>query len=126
MKQKIVFSVVGLLLGFIIGYTLQSERLENLQFTIDNARNASIALNKHYNQLYNKISGPALFEGNDYGIVCLQILQKLYPDIKQVSEDLGLDCKRYNEDGTPLMIKKEDGQTHPIEGLPEEIKLTNE
>ena len=125
-QQNIVFGTIGLFLGFVIGYTIQTKKLEELRITIDNARNASVVLNKHYNQLYNKISGIALFEENDYGIVCFQILQKLIPDIKQVSKDLGLDCKQYNEDGTPLMIEKEDGQTYPIDGLPEEIKLTEE
>lgn len=122
MKQKIIFSVVGLLLGFIIGYTLQSERMENLQFTIDKARNASIVLNKQYNQLYKEIGGHAI-GGNDYAIACFQTLQNLYLDIQQISKDLGLDCKRYNEDGTPLMIRKEDGCKYPLEGLPEEINV---
>ena len=125
MKQKIIFCVAGLIGGIIIGYVSQLDKLQDLQFTIDSARNASIVLNKQYNQLSNLIGGHAI-GGNDYALACYQTLQKLFPEIMQVSKDLGLDCKRYNEDGTPLMIKKEDGQTYPIEGLPEEIKLTNE
>ena len=122
MKQKIIFSASGLILGFIIGYTLQLDRLQNLQFKIDNARNASIVLNRQYNKLFSDIGVHAI-GGNNYAVACYQTLQKLFPEIKQVSKDLGLDCKRYNEDGTPLIIKKDNGQKHPLEGLPEDIKL---
>lgn len=122
MKQKIIFSASGLILGFIIGYTLQLDRLQNLQFKIENARNASIVLNRQYNKIFREI-GVRAIDGNNYAVACCQTLQSLFPSIMQVSKDLGLDCKRYNEDGTPLMIKEENGQKHPVEGLPEDIKL---
>ena len=113
-------------MGFTFAYFInssQSKRLEECQSTIDAARNASVELNKQFNQIYNRL-GILGIEGNEYAVACFQTLQRLTPNIMQVSKDLGIDCKQYDENGKPVMIEDEKTkQVNPIEILPEVIRI---
>lgn len=123
----VVFNVLALVIGFIIGYVVKpthSDRLEEYISTINHSREASIELNKQFNDIYNKM-GILAMGGNEYAITICQTMQQLTHNIKQVSKALGLDCREYNEDGKPLMIEDENGQTNPVEILPEKIKIVD-
>ena len=124
MKQKITLVVISLSIGFVVGYMVKptmSDQLKECQSTINNTRNALIELNKHYNTLFNGLGYYAM-QGNSEATLSIQALQELFPRILHTCKTIGLDCNKYDEDGTPTMIENENGNKNPVEILPEEIK----
>lgn len=129
MKQRIIFIIIGLVLGFAFGYYVKpskSSEMEDAKRTLDNAREASVKLNIQFNHLYDQLGLIALENGNKYAIASFQTLQKLTPNIMQISKSLRMDCKQYDDNGKPIMVENDKtGQTTPIEALPEEIRIEN-
>lgn len=125
MKIKALFFVAGLSIGFLFGFfcNTSNKELDNSQHTIEQARAASVELNKQFNLLYNN-SGKLAIDGNEYAIAIFQSIGPLTHNIMMISKSLGLDCRKYNESGKPIMIKDEEtGELNPIEILPETIFL---
>lgn len=123
--MKKIFLILGFVLSFVLGYAVKpshSEELKDMKSTVDKARTASVELNRQFNEMYNKF-GYAALNNNKFGGVGLQIMQVLSPNIMSVNKALGLDCKKYDENGKPVMVKEKTGETSPIEILPEEIRI---
>lgn len=129
MKQKIVFSILGVILGFVMGIIAKpshSDELEDYKTMVDDARKASVELNKVFNNFYNRIGYYAL-GGDDCAIAAAQVMQNLTPNMMKINKSLRLDCKTYDKNGKPSMIKDDKtGKTNPLEGLPEEIRVEEE
>lgn len=127
MKEKAIISIVFFLIGLCVGGIAEcasmSKRIKNNeQVIIDNGRTAMIEFNKEYNKVYNNLGYLAIGQGNEYAIVTMQVLQKLTSELIKLNKSLKLDCKIYRN-GAPSLIEDENGNTNPLEKLPEEIRI---
>lgn len=91
---------------------------------IDNARNECIDLNKKYNEYYNIAMLMCMKEPSEEWKFFAYCLQEIGLELRNVNKALGIDCIRYDEKGNPLMIEGKDGNKHPVEIIPEELKLS--
>ena len=126
MKKKL-FVILGFFLSFLLGYALKpthSEELDKMKFTLIASRQASVELNKKYNSIYNKLAIVAMNRNNTGAIFAFEVIKILSPEMMTMSKSLGMDCKKYGEDGKPIMVEDyKTGQMNPVEILPEEIRI---
>ncbi len=127
MKQKVLLSIVFFILGFGIGETVESARSSNLtknneQVIINNGRTSMIEFNIKFNKIYNNIGKLAIGQNNEYAIAIMQVLQQLAPELIKINKSLMLDCTEY-QNGAPVSIQDENGESSPLEKLPEEIRI---
>lgn len=134
MKKDIIiitFFLIGAVLGGVVVHIIDTNKneiaIKDKQVVLDSSRVSIIELNKTYNYLFENL-GRAAFgqQNNEPAIVAFQVLQRLTPELMELNKSLKLDCKRYREDGTPVMVKDKNGLESPLETLPEEIKIINE
>ena len=127
MKQKVLLSIVFFILGFGIGETVESARSSNQtknneQVIINNGRTSMIEFNIKFNKIYNNIGKLAIGQNNEYAIAIMQVLQQLAPELIKINKSLKLDCTEYHN-GAPVSIQDENGNSSPLEKLPEEIRI---
>lgn len=127
MKQKVLLSIVFFILGFGIGETVESARSSNQtknneQVIINNGRTSMIEFNIKFNKIYNNIGKLAIGQNNEYAIAIMQVLQQLAPELIKINKSLMLDCTEY-QNGAPVSIQDENGESSPLEKLPEEIRI---
>lgn len=120
----IVVLLIGIFIGFLVRSTTDAKEIKNEeQAIIDSSRIYLIELNKEHNHLFNIVGSQAMFQKNMDAMLAFEVLQRLAPKLFQLNRSLKLDCKEYNDDGTPQMIRDKDGNESPCEALPEEIKI---
>lgn len=127
MKQKVFFSIVFFILGLCIGGVAESARMSNKtmnneQVIINNGRTSMIEFNIKFNKIYNNIGKLAIGQNNEYAIAIMQVLQQLAPELIKINKSLKLDCTEY-QNGAPVSIQDENGNSSPLEKLPEEIRI---
>ena len=127
MKQKVLLSIVFFILGFGIGETVEFARSSNQtknneQVIINNGRTSMIEFNIKFNKIYNNIGKLAIGQNNEYAIAIMQVLQQLAPELIKINKSLMLDCTEY-QNGAPVSIQDENGESSPLEKLPEEIRI---
>jgi hypothetical protein len=127
MKQKVLFSIVFFILGLCIGGVAESARMSNKtmnneQVIINNGRTSMIEFNIKFNKIYNNIGKLAIGQNNEYAIAIMQVLQQLAPELIKINKSLKLDCTEY-QNGAPVSIQDENGNSSPLEKLPEEIRI---
>lgn len=127
MKQKVFFSIVFFILGLCIGGVAESARMSNKtmnneQVIINNGRTSMIEFNIKFNKIYNNIGKLAIGQNNEYAIAIMQVLQQLAPELIKINKSLKLDCTEY-QNGAPVSIQDENGESSPLEKLPEEIRI---
>ena len=130
MKQKVLLSIVFFILGFGIGETVEFARSSNQtknneQVIINNGRTSMIEFNIKFNKIYNNIGKLAIGQNNEYAIAIMQVLQQLAPELIKINKSLMLDCTEY-QNGAPVSIQDENGESSPLEKLPEEIRIMKE
>lgn len=127
MKKNILKNVGLLILGFVIGgvvggFLIQGKGAEN-QKVLDHGRSKMVEFNKVYNEMVNSVIYYAIEKNDGYATVAAQTLQQLTPGIIEINKALKLDCKEYQENGEPLMVKDKNGVENPLEKLPEEVRI---
>ena len=50
-------------------------------------------------------------------------LQELTPEIVSINKSLKIDCKRYDDNGEPVMLKDNYGILSPCEIIPDELRI---
>ena len=127
MKKNILKNVGLLILGFVmggavVGAMMQSKDVET-QKVLDFSRSKMVEFNKGYNEMVNSVVYYAIEKNDGYATVAAQTLQHLTPELIELNKALRLDCKEYQENGKPLMVKDENGVENPLEKLPEEVRI---
>ena len=127
MKKNILKNVGLLILGFVIGgvvggFLIQGKCDDN-QKVLDYSRNKMVEFNKGYNEMVNSVIYYAIEKNDGYATVAAQTLQQLTPGLIELNKALKLDCKEYQENGEPLMVKDKNGVENPLEKLPEEVRI---
>ncbi len=113
--------------GFALGALSKNSSTDSSntseEIILANARESAIALNRKYNDLYNRVAYGAI-QGDETCKLLAGILQQFFlRDMLNVSKSLNLDCRMYHENGKPMKIVDKDGTEHYSEILPEEIRL---
>lgn len=96
--------------------------MNNEQVIINNGRTSMIEFNIKFNKIYNNIGKLSIGQNNEYAIAIMQVLQQLAPELIKINKSLKLDCTEY-QNGAPVSIQDENGNSSPLEKLPEEIRI---
>ena len=129
MKQNLLFSISGLIIGIVLGggivFMLNTSAIkerERAKSVINQSRASIIELNKKYNEVYNNLGILSYELNNNYAKSTMQLLQQFTQPLIDVNKSLGLDCKKY-QDGSPIMMQDINGKKTPVEIIPEEIRI---
>lgn len=107
------------LMLILVGCSNSSEKDQNI---VDKTRTEIIKLNQKYNDIF-EIVAKEYMAGDQRYEFAVRSIQLLTPELIEVNKALKIDCKRYNDEGKPIMIKGEDGVSHPCYIVPNELKL---
>lgn len=88
---------------------------------VDDARRECIQLNQEYNRLYQKAMLEYMSGNTQWGLAA-GCLQEIMPELLNVNKALGIDCTQYDENGEPVMMEHPNGERHPVEIIPDEIR----
>ncbi len=134
---SIIFFLIGGCAGVILVAAIDSAKMEDNQRIIDNSRNAAVALNAKYNDIFQYATQEALiyeFQGEEnlnmeqlFRYSSLKtlsniMLSEFFPLMLDECRSLGLDCSQYDENGNPTIVEKE-GKKDTLEILPEIVRV---
>ena len=121
-KKEIIIGCCGLAIGFAIGAAVFVSN-NKYKKMVKEARMECIEYNKEHNQIYNVIMKNYLFQQDEkYGLAGSIMLELDFPHLMSINKALGIDCKKYGENGKVIM-SEQNGKQYPMEGLPDELKL---
>lgn len=124
MKKNILISLCSFCIGALVGFFIFIANVAHDKIILDNSRKAIITLNKKYNLIYDNLTNMAFTDGDRNAYYAVSILQAgLFKEILNVNKSLKLDCIKYRENGTPVILEEKDGKKGQLQVLPEEIKI---
>jgi len=121
-KKSIIIGACGLVIGFAIGAIVFGASIK-YKHMIEITRNECIEFNKDHNKVYDAIVRNYIIYGGEKYRLAASILQNDFSHIIAINKALGIDCYDYNENGEVIMVEHENGELHPVEKLPEELRI---
>lgn len=121
-KKTIMAASCSLLIGFAIGTLIFGSNIK-YKHMVEDARNKCIEYNKQYNEIFNVVTKNYISYGYEEYELAGSILQHDLPYIMAINKALYIDCRIYDESGDVVMYEQKNGERHPGEMLPDELRI---